>query len=64
MPGDSAEPLGLEKRAALARRQYWHELYESAIAAHDQRTAAEAMRFVQEYDAFIALIDGKEPALR
>jgi hypothetical protein len=48
----------------LARRQYWHELYERAIAAHDQRTAAEAMRFVQEYDAFIALIDGKEPPLR
>ena len=59
MPEDSAEPISLEKRAALARRQYWQEVYEAALAAHDQRTSAEAMRFVQEYDALLALIDCK-----
>ena len=54
------ETIGLEKRAALARRKYWQELYESAVEAKDARAAAEALRFVMEYDAFLALIDSKK----
>ncbi len=58
MAGETGQPP-LQKRAALARRQYWQEVYEAALAAHDERTAAEAMRFVKEYDALISLIDAK-----
>jgi hypothetical protein len=54
------EEISLEKRAALARRQYWQEQYEAALAADDKDGTANALRFVQEYDAFVALIDCKE----
>jgi hypothetical protein len=53
------EPVSLERRAALARRQYWQEQYEAALAVEDKDAAANALRFVQEYDSFIALIDCK-----
>jgi hypothetical protein len=59
MPGDSGEPISLEKRAALARRQYWQDQYEATLAAEDKDGAANALRFVQEYDAFIAILDCK-----
>jgi hypothetical protein len=52
--------VSLEKRSALARRKYWQELYEGAVEAKDARAAAEALRFVVEYDAFLALLDSKE----
>jgi hypothetical protein len=58
------EEISLEKRAALARRDYWQGQYEAALAAADKEAAANALRFVQEYDAFISLIDCKEPPLR
>jgi hypothetical protein len=54
------ESVSLEKRAALARRKYWQELYEGAVRAKDARAAAEALRFVVEYDTFIAMLDSEE----
>jgi hypothetical protein len=50
----------LEKRAALARRKYWQGQYEAALAAQDSDAAATALRFVQEYDAFLAMSDARE----
>ena len=58
------EGISLEKRAALARRDYWQVQYEAALAAQDKEAAANALRFVQEYDAFIAILDCKEAPLR
>ena len=54
------EEIPLEKRAALARRQYWQEQYDAALEKQDQDAAANALRFVHEYDAFIAILDCKE----
>jgi hypothetical protein len=54
------ETKSLEKRAAEARRQYWQEQYEAALAAQDKDGTANALRFVQEYDAFIAMLDCKQ----
>jgi hypothetical protein len=51
MPVDSGGPISLEKRAALARRQYWHELYENAIAANDQRTGTSRLKMCCTPDA-------------
>jgi hypothetical protein len=59
MPGGSREPLSPEKRAALNRRKYWQEQYEAALRVEDKVAAANALRFVQEYDAFIAILDCK-----
>jgi hypothetical protein len=53
MPADSGQSLSLEKRAALARRQYWQEQYESALEVADKEAAANALRFVQEYDGLL-----------
>ena len=53
------ESASLEKTTALARRQYWLSLYESAVAARDENVAAQALRFVQEYDAFLTLIESE-----
>jgi hypothetical protein len=53
------EDLSLEQRAALARRQYWQDQYEAALAADDKEGAANALRFVQEYDAFLAILSCK-----
>ena len=54
------EEIPLEKRAALARRQYWQEQYDAALEKQDQDAAANALRFVHEYDAFIAILDCRE----
>ncbi len=56
----SEDRTSLEKSAALARRQYWQRVYESALADHDEHAAAAALRFVQEYDAFIALLEREQ----
>jgi hypothetical protein len=53
------EGISLEKRAAQARRDYWQGQYEAALSADDKDAAANALRFVQEYDALLALIDCK-----
>ena len=57
---EGEEVVSLEKRAAQARRDYWQEQYEAALAAENKDAAASALRFVQEYDAFLALIDCKQ----
>ena len=51
----SDEP-SLEKRAATARRDYWHRQYTAALESGDKEAAASALRFVQEYDALLAII--------
>jgi hypothetical protein len=54
------QTVSLQKRAALARRTYWQDLYESAVQAKDATAAAEALRFVMEYDVFLALLHRKQ----
>ena len=56
----SDEFVSLERRAAEARRNHWRLQYEEALAATDKDAAATALRFVQEYDAFIAMISTKQ----
>jgi hypothetical protein len=50
----------LERRSAESRRSYWKSQYEEALASGDKDAAATALRFVQEYDAFIAMISTKQ----
>ena len=45
------DSLLLEKTLAFARRRYWRTVYESALVARDQATAATALRFMKEYGA-------------
>ena len=56
MAEEAEERRSPGRRAAQARRDYWHEQYESALAVGDKDGAASALRFVQEYDAFMALM--------
>ena len=56
----SEEFVSLERRSAEARRNYWKSQYEEALSIGDKDGAATALRFVQEYDAFIALISTKQ----
>jgi hypothetical protein len=51
--------MSLEQQAALARRQYWQEQYDAALANDDKDAAANALRFMEEYDAFLALLECK-----
>ena len=51
------DDVALEKSAALIRRQYWQRVYEAALAANAEAAAAQALRLVQEYDAFLALLE-------
>lgn len=44
-------------RAALARRQYWIEQRDAALAAGDKELAAHAERSVAEYDALLHELD-------
>ena len=53
----SEEPASFEKTVALERRQYWQRVYQNALDANDQSTAAQAQRFMTEYDEFIRQID-------
>jgi len=52
--------ISLERRSAESRRSYWKSQYEEALASGDKDAAATALRFVQEYDAFIAMISTKQ----
>ena len=54
------ERRSLGRRAAQARRDYWHRQYEEALALQDNEAAGNALRFVQEYDAFMDLMKCKE----
>ena len=56
----SEDGMSLEKSTALARRQYWQNVYDSAVANQDATAAAEALRFVKEYDAFVALLEREQ----
>jgi phage shock protein A len=51
--------ISLERRAAQARRDYWQRVHESALSAGDKEAAANALRFVQEYDSLLAMIERK-----
>jgi hypothetical protein len=57
-----AESVTLTRDAPVARRSYWQDLYEGALAACDEGAAAQALRLVQEYDSLIQLIDYKAAA--
>ena len=63
MGGETGERRSLGRRAAQARRDYWRAQYEQALAVGDKEAAANALRFVQEYDAFMDLMKCKEDAL-
>ena len=56
----SEESASFEKSVALERRAYWQNVYEAALAANDDDTAAQALRFVKEYEAYIAALDQQE----
>lgn len=56
MAEEAEERRGLARRAAQARRDYWQDQYEATLAAGDKEGAANALRFVQEYDAFMILM--------
>lgn len=54
------DDASLEKSTALIRRQYWQQVYEAALAANAEAAAAQALRLVQEYDAFLALLERED----
>jgi hypothetical protein len=55
----SDEPVGLEKSAAEARRKYWQDVYEAASRDGDENAAAQALRYVRQYEAFLALLENE-----
>ena len=55
----SEESVSFEKAVALERRHYWQHVYQTALDGNDEATAAQAQRFVQEYDEFIKQIDAE-----
>ena len=56
MRDEADERRGLGRRAAQARRDYWQGQYEAALKEGHKDAAANALRFVQEYDAFMMLM--------
>jgi hypothetical protein len=53
----SDESLSFERTVALERREYWERVYQNALETNDESAAAQAQRFVQEYDEFIRQLD-------
>jgi len=53
----SEESANLERGLAVERLAYWQNVYKSALAANDDATAAQAQRFVKEYEEVIASHD-------
>ena len=45
-------------KAAHAKRRFWIERQEAALAARDPDAQATAQRFIQEYEQFISLLTG------
>jgi hypothetical protein len=52
---NSSDTLAL--RSARARKAHWAQELQNAHAANDARKAAEALKFVSEYDTFIAELE-------
>lgn len=46
-------------KSACAKRQFWMEQRDAALAARDREAQATAQRFIDEYEQFIALLTGQ-----
>jgi hypothetical protein len=46
-------------KSANAKRTFWLERLEAAVAVRDREAQATAQRFIQEYEQFIALLTGQ-----
>jgi hypothetical protein len=46
-------------KSARAKRKFWLEQLDCAVAARDREAQATAQRFIQEYEQFIALLTGQ-----
>jgi hypothetical protein len=59
-PHAASTTVDPDKRLALTRRKYWHDMYTAAVLGNDETTAGHALRFVQHYDQLLALIKGEQ----
>ena len=50
----------LDKSAALARLEYWRNVYAAASATNDENTAAMALRYIQQYERLLEAADDDE----